>query len=82
MTPTAKIRLSHGRLHQPPRRDPTDQFDIPEHLTWQMKVAVDHHDMSLDATGIPGEMQPPTVNTNEAPNTQGIGVIRVTREDG
>eukprot|EP00903_Cladosiphon_okamuranus_P020891 g19184.t1 len=55
ITPKAKIRLSHGRLHQVAMRDPTDQYDLPDHLTWQMNVAVNQNDVSLQATGVLGE---------------------------
>lgn len=54
-TPKATIRLSHGRLHQMATRDPTDRFDLPNHLTWQMNVAIDQKDVSLTATGVLGE---------------------------
>ena len=81
MTPTAKLRLSHGRLHQLPMRDPTDQFDLPDHLTWQMNLAIDHIDMSPDTTGILGETLVPTVNDNGAPIMQGMGAIRGIQED-
>lgn len=43
VTPKATIRLTHGRLHQIAMRDPTDQFDLPEHMTWQMSMGVDHN---------------------------------------
>ena len=49
VTPTATVRLSHGRLHQLAMRDPTDQYDLPDHLTWQMNMAVDHTDVSQNA---------------------------------
>ena len=81
MTPTAKMRVSHGKLHQLPTRDPTDQFDLPDHLTWQMNVAIDHHDMSINAMGILGETLVPTVNANGSPIMQGISAIRGTQED-
>ena len=79
--PTATIRLSHGRLHQLPMRDPTDHFDLPDHLTWQMNMAIDHHEISLDATGILGETLVPTVSANGTPIMQGMGAIRGTQED-
>lgn len=60
MTPAAKIRLTHGRLHQLPERDPTDRFDIPDHVTWQMNLAIDHNDLSVGTTGILGETLVPT----------------------
>lgn len=45
LTPKGAVRLSHGRLHQLAMRDPTDQFDLPDHLTWQMNMAVDHNEV-------------------------------------
>ena len=81
VTPIAKIRLSHGRLHQLPMRDPTDQFDLPDHLTWQMNVAIDHHDLGLDATGILGETLVPTVDDYGVPIMQGLDAIRGGQED-
>lgn len=47
VTPKATIRLSHGRLHQIAMRDPTDRYDLPDHLTWQMNMAIDDNDVSL-----------------------------------
>lgn len=81
MTPTATIRLSHGRLHQLAMRDPTDQFNLPDHLTWQMNVAIDHHDISLEATGVLGETVVPTVDSNGKPIMTGIHAIRGRQED-
>jgi len=49
VTPKATIRLSHGRLHQIAMRDPTYQFDLPDHLTWQMNMAVDHNEVNSRA---------------------------------
>lgn len=43
LTPKGTIRLSHGRLHQVAMRDPTDQYDLPDHLTWQMNMAITHN---------------------------------------
>lgn len=62
-------------------RDPTDQFDLPDHLAWQMNVAVDHHDVSLEATGILGETVLPTVDANGKVIMQGIHAIRGEQED-
>ena len=81
ISPTLNIRLSHGRLHQVPRRDPTDQFDLPDHLTWQMNLAIDHSELSLDATGILGETLVPTVGVSGAPIMKGMDAIRGTQDD-
>eukprot|EP00903_Cladosiphon_okamuranus_P019705 g18107.t1 len=82
MTPLGKIRLSHGRLHQLPMRDPTDRFDLPDHLTWQMNVAFDHHDIDPRvATGVLGETLVPTLDDENMPIMQGMGSIRGSEED-
>lgn len=47
VTPKATIRLTHGRLHQVATRDPTDQFDLPDHMTWQMNIGLHHNAVSL-----------------------------------
>lgn len=46
-----------------------------------MNVAIDHHDMSINAMGILGETLVPTVNANGSPIMQGISAIRGTQED-
>jgi len=81
MTPTGTIRLSHGRLHQLAMRDPTDRFDLPEHLTWQMNVAIDHHDVSLEATGVLGETVVPVVDQHDKLVMKGMEAIRGSQED-
>jgi len=81
MTPTGTIRLSHGRLHQLAMRDPTDQFDLPDHLTWQMNVAIDHHDVSMDASGVLGETVVPVVDANGKYIMKGLDAIRGSQED-
>lgn len=80
LTPIGWIRLSHGRLHQLPMRDPTDRFDLPDHLTWQQNLAIDHHDLSLDATGILGETLVPTLNDEGMPIMSGMKAIRGSQE--
>lgn len=82
LTPVGRIRLSHGRLHQLAMRDPTDHFDLPDHLTWQMNLAIDHHDLGEDmARGILGETLVPTVDAKGKPIMQGLGSIRGSEED-
>ena len=81
VTPAATIRLSHGRLHQLPMRDPTDQYDLPDHLAWQMNLAIDHNDVSPNATGILGETRVPTRDHSGAPIMHGMGAIRGEQED-
>ena len=79
-TPTATVRVSHGRLHQIAMRDPTDQYDLPDHLTWQMNLAIDHNEISRHATGIMGETIVPTVDANGKAIMNGMEAIRGTQE--
>eukprot|EP00903_Cladosiphon_okamuranus_P018942 g17420.t1 len=82
LTPVGRIRLSHGRLHQLPMRDPTDRFDLPDHLTWQMSLAIEHNDLDMGvARGILGETLVPTVDENGRPIMQGMDSIRGSEED-
>ncbi|CAM9241036.1 unnamed protein product [Ectocarpus sp. 12 AP-2014] len=81
VTPTATIRLSHGRLHQIATRDPTDRFDLPDHTTWQMNMGVDHNEVSYSATGILGETSTPTTDANGEDIMTGMKAIRGSEED-
>ena len=81
VTPTATIRLNHGRLHQLAMRDPTDQFDLPDHLTWQMNMAIDHASFSRDARGVIGETLVPTRDDNGDHIMTGMKSIRGQQED-
>ena len=81
VTPIATIRLSHGRLHQLPMRDPTDTFDLPDHLAWQMNLAIDHTDVSQAAQGILGETFVPTRDLDGHLIMHGMGCIRGKQED-
>lgn len=67
VTPTATVRLSHGRLHQVSMRDPTDHFDLPDHLTWQMNMGLEHNNLDRAATGVLGETFEPTVDSRGVP---------------
>lgn len=81
MTPKATIRVSHGRLHQLAMRDPTDRFDLPDHLTWQMNLAINHNDVSHDATGVLGETMVPTRDGDGNRIMTGMASIRGSQED-
>lgn len=81
MLPTTTIRLSHGRLHQVAVRDPTGQFDLPDHLAWQMNLAIEHSDLGVHATGVLGETQVPTLDANGTPIMHGMEAIRGAQED-
>eukprot|EP00904_Undaria_pinnatifida_P007888 jgi/Undpi1/4229/HiC_scaffold_16.g07595.m1 len=81
VTPTATIRLSHGRLHQVAMRDPTDKFDLPDQLTWQMNMAIDQYRLSYNAQGIVGETFVPTRDANGDMIMHGMDAIRGDEED-
>eukprot|EP00903_Cladosiphon_okamuranus_P017248 g15893.t1 len=81
LTPTGRIRLTHGRLHQLPMRDPTDSFDLPEHLKWQQNLAIDRQDLSPEVTGILSETLVPVLNDEGKPIMQGMEAIRGSQED-
>eukprot|EP00903_Cladosiphon_okamuranus_P011805 g11093.t1 len=81
VTPKATIRLSHGSLHQTAMRDPTDRYDLPDHLTWQMNMAIDHKEVSHDAKGVLGETFVPTRDANGQPIMSGMEAIRGKQED-
>lgn len=80
-TPKAAIRLSHGRLHQVAMRDPTDTVDLPDHVTWQMNMGIDHNEVSRAARGILGETFVPTKDSNGDRIMAGMGAIRGKQED-
>eukprot|EP00752_Nemacystus_decipiens_P011632 g10327.t1 len=81
VTPKATVRLSHGRLHQIAVRNQTDQVDLPDDLSWQMNMAVDHPQVSRDAKGILGETFIPTRDGNGNPIMAGMEAIRGQQED-
>ncbi|CAM9500523.1 unnamed protein product [Ectocarpus sp. 8 AP-2014] len=81
VTPTATVRLSHGRLHQIATRDPTGRFDLPDHITWQMNMGIDHNDVSYSATGILGETSTPTKDAYGQDIMSGMEAIRGSEED-
>ncbi|CAM9752519.1 unnamed protein product [Scytosiphon promiscuus] len=81
VTPAGRIRLSHGRLHQLPMRDPTNQHDLPDHLTWQMNLAIDEHNLGLEATGILGETLVPSLDEYGKPIMNGRLAIPGEEED-
>ncbi|CAM9134386.1 unnamed protein product [Scytosiphon promiscuus] len=81
VTPISTIRLSHGRLHQVSMRDPTDTYDLPDHLTWQMNVAIDQTDVTPDAKGVLGETIVPTVDALGDYIKHGMESIRGEQED-
>ena len=81
VAPKTAIRLSHGRLHQVATRDPTDRFDLPDHLTWQMNLAINKIDVSHDSTGILGETMVATRDGDGNRIMTGMASIRGSQED-
>lgn len=73
LTPTGKIRLSHGRLHRRAMRDPTDRFNIPDHEVWQINLlAIEHDNVYMEATGDQGETLVPTLDDRGVPTVEGM----------
>lgn len=62
-------------------RDPTDLVDLPDHLTWQMNMGIDHNQVSHAATGILGETFVPTTDDNGERIMSGMESIRGKQED-
>lgn len=81
VTPAAKIRLSHGSLYEPVKRDPTDTISLPGHVSWQMNLAIDQIDVSHDAKGILGETVVPTRDADGNKIMHGVKCIRGMPED-
>ena len=81
LSPAVKVRLSHGKLHQLAMRDPTDTIDLPDHVTWQMNIVIDHTNISDDAKGILGETLVPTMDTTGNKIMRGMECIRGVQAD-
>lgn len=48
--PSISLRVNIGKVHQLAMRDPTDSFDLPDHVAYQMNIAFESiDDISLDA---------------------------------
>lgn len=62
-------------------RDPSDRFDLPDHVVWQMNLAIEDRGISLGAKGILGETLVPTVDDKGEPIMQGMGAIRGKQDD-
>ncbi|CAM9189371.1 unnamed protein product [Ectocarpus sp. 12 AP-2014] len=73
--PTATVRLSHGRLHQ------IAEHGLPDHLTWQMNLAIGSDNVGVGAEGILGETLVPTRDANGEYIMNGMESIRGTQEE-
>lgn len=80
-TPELTIRLNHGKLHQLPMRDPTDQFDLPDHLTFQMNISIERAVLRDSPQGVLGGTVRPTFDATGGEIKMGIGAIVGTEED-
>lgn len=78
-TPAANIRLSHGKEYEFIMRDST--IDLPNHVTWQMNIAIDDIDAGLDAKGILGETVVPTRDASGNRIMHGVECIRGVQAD-
>ena len=86
VTPQATIRLTHGKLHQVAMTDPNTKVDLPDHVTWQMNVAIDSNadefvagsggSVVPAAKGILGETAVPTMDEDGEPIMDGMNSIR------
>lgn len=75
-SPVLSLRISHGKVHQLPMRDPTDKFDLPDHVAFQMNVGFEDVRLGLSPQGIVGETITPVVDANGLPIMQGLDAIR------
>lgn len=81
VTPLLTIRVNHGKLHQIAMRDPTDQFDLPDHRTFQQNIGVERAIMGPFPQGVLGETIRPTLDTMGEPIMFGMAAIRGREED-
>lgn len=81
-TPSFRMRLNYGKLHQLATRDPTDQFDLPDHITHQMNFGLSDVVLGENPLGIMGETA--VVRADQQfgqPIMHGLGVISGAEED-
>jgi len=81
VTPRFIIRLNHGKLHQLAMRDPTDSFDLPDHITYQINMALERAVLGPSPQGILGGTVNPTHDANGEEIMNGIEAIRGDEED-
>lgn len=54
-TPSFAMRLNYGKLHQIAMRDPTDRFDLPDHITHQMNLGLSRTNFGEFPQGVLGQ---------------------------
>lgn len=74
-TPTFTVRLNYGKLHQVAMRDPTDRFDLPDHITHQMNIGLSKMALGESPQGILGETTRVHLDANGEPIMTGMGAI-------
>ena len=63
-------------------RDPTDQFDLPDHRTFQMNMGIERAFLGMYPQGVLGETLHPTVDASTGePIMRGMSAVRGTEED-
>lgn len=40
-SPSISVRINVGKIHQLAMRDPTDKFDLPDHVAYQMNIVLE-----------------------------------------
>lgn len=80
-SPQLSLRVSHGKVHQLPMRDPTDRFDLPEHVAFQMNLVFEDVRLGSDPQGLVGETISPVLDAEGVPIMQGLDAIRGAESD-
>lgn len=62
-------------------RDPIDQFELPDHVAWQMNLAIERSNVSPEDTGILGETLVPIFDESCSPIMQGTEAVRGRQEE-
>lgn len=80
-SPSIELRISHGMTHQLAMRDPTDQFDLPDHIAFQHNVVFEQARLGDDPKGILSETVTPVLDADGKEKMQGFGAIRGKESD-
>lgn len=80
-SPQLSLRISHGKVHQLAMRDPTDQFDLPDHVAYQMNIVFEDVRLGPDPRGLVGETITPVVDDEGQPVMKGSGALRGEERD-
>lgn len=80
-TPTFAVRLNYGKLHQVAMRDPSDQFDLPDHTTHQMNIGLSKMLLGEAPGGILGETTRVRVDADGEPIMTGLAAISGAERD-